>query len=350
MAGIPITWSGASTVTGAAPILSDAQSTQGSIGFSAVVEVTGTSGSGLAGNLYLEVSDDGINYALLGGSVQSVLVGNGVTEVFAFTYATFYNYVKLGWAPGSAANGTLTGTWQVVSLTVPPVIIPPSPGITPPPGGITQQPDTGALAVARLRSYLKINAVTAKPNVAAFIQVFCNQCDDLESSLQQLFYYRQLNNAILYAYPETNVVLDNIGVIVGLPRNGLPDALYQVYLRAQILADSSSGTTNDLNGIFSVACPSGVTFQVNWQFVAAFMIYLTDPAGVLTLPIVNALAQFMREARGAGIGGVLEYSYGYPDDEYLQFMSATDTFDMNGSGPTNQGIGLDQGLFRGATN
>lgn len=347
MSTFAVTWSGASSVSGAAAVDSDIVSTAGSIGFSAVIEATGSSG-GLSGNLCLLVGNAENDLTLLAGSVRSVLLASGQSQSYAWSEATFYAYAAIGWVPGSENSGTLNGTWQVVSLVTPPVIVPPTPPIPGPPGGINVQDDTQQLAVNRLRQRLKLNATTAKPNVSALLQVLCNQCDALESTLQAMFYYRQLDNAY-------GIMLDNIGAIVGFARPpSLPtptgDATYQLYLKAKIVADFSSGRTEDLNRIFALLVPAGVTFSVNWQYTAAFMIYLTDPAGVLTQAEINVYAQFMRTARAAGVRGVLEYSINTPDSELLTFMSATDTFDVNGSGPTNQGIGLDQGYFRGATN
>ena len=222
---------------------------------------------------------------------------------------------------------------------------PPSSALLPPElaNGFSPIPDSFAVAVARLRQRLLVTAGQARPNVLALIQVYCNQIDDLEDAFQALYYYRQLANAY-------GQLLDDIGVLVGLGRNGLDDATYRLYLQAQIRADNSAGTTEDLNAIFALLTTglTGVTFDVEWQPPAAFIIYLTDANGILTQIEVNAFASFMNRARDAGVGGVLEYSIGEPDADLFSFMSSTDTFDGSGSGPTNSGVGFDQGFFRGA--
>jgi hypothetical protein len=224
--------------------------------------------------------------------------------------------------------------------------------------GISPIASSAAVAFPKLATYLKTNVNTPKPNVQAILQVFCNRFDEVEVALQGLYFYRQLANAY-------GILLDNIGAIVGLPRKGLLDPLYQAYLYAQIASNNSSGTTEDLNLIFRFIVagidavqataglsPSGITWQVVWQNTASqgasFMIYVTDPNGVMTQDYANAMNYFTQEAKGAAIRGIVEYSILEPDANLFSFMSATDTFDGSGSGPTGSGVGFDQGFFRGA--
>jgi hypothetical protein len=223
--------------------------------------------------------------------------------------------------------------------------------------GIDPIASSAAVAFEKLATYLKTNAVTPLPNVAAVLQVFCNRFDEVEAAFQELFSYRQLANAAnvpMYPGVPNSILLDNIGQIVGLLRGGLPDATYQLYLSAQIAANNSSGTTEDINLIFGYLVPAGATWRVEWQNTsppgAACVVYVTDPDGNMTADIATAMAHFLQEAKGGGIRAILEYSTTTPDAGLFSFMSATDTLDGNGSGPTNQGVGLDQGAFRGALN
>ena len=198
----------------------------------------------------------------------------------------------------------------------------------PQPPGIAPISSSVETAAALLRQRLIAMPGTALPNVQAILQVFANQCDSLEYAFQALYYYRQLPNAF-------GQMLDNIGAIVGLARAGLDDPTYRLYLQAQIRADNSGGTTNDLNAIFLLIVPSGVSFALTWWGNASFVIYLTDSAGTLTQAEINAFESFMNRARAAGVYGVLNYPPpGVPDNRLFRFDTP--------------GVGFDQGLFRGA--
>ena len=120
MASAPITWLGANTVTAAAGALSDPVKVTGGT-FSAILTVLGSSPSGVTGNLSLMVSNDGISYLTAPGSVQSVDLLNGMSQVFGMSSAG-YEWAAVQWQPGSLASGTLNlGTWSRPS-GAPPVV------------------------------------------------------------------------------------------------------------------------------------------------------------------------------------------------------------------------------------
>jgi hypothetical protein len=84
-------------------------------GWSLVLEVTGSGGSGVAGNFQLYVSNDGVTYGPLAGSLQTVLVSSGQTQVFTFSEVNeFYEYSYLVWTQaGSPSSGTMSnGAWS----------------------------------------------------------------------------------------------------------------------------------------------------------------------------------------------------------------------------------------------
>jgi hypothetical protein len=201
----------------------------------------------------------------------------------------------------------------------------PNPAEPPPSGDITPQTDVGSLAISRYAQYIK-----TKPNVLAITQVFTDQLQDIENAFQQLSFFRNITNGF-------GQLLDDIGEIVGRPRAGLTDSVYRLYLLAQIRANKSSGTTEDINAVFSLilSTVTGVTWVVNWQPPAAISIYITDSAGNLTDSILQTLVLFVRlMLRAAGVKAVVEYSEGFPDADYFGF-----------DGPSP---GFDQGLFRAA--
>lgn len=121
---VPITWSGMQSVSGANSVNSDSVATN-SLGFSYVVNVTGTGSGGIVGSLYLLVSN-GSGYSLLTGSVISVNVPSGSSQQFSFSSSTAFENVELAWVEGSSGNGTLSaGTWSIVPIPVnPPTPVP----------------------------------------------------------------------------------------------------------------------------------------------------------------------------------------------------------------------------------
>ena len=131
---VPITWSGSQTVSGSVSVISDWVSTN-VLGFSAAVSVTGTGSGGIGGSLVILVSNNGgATYSILPGSLQSVLVNNGSTEVFNWSSSAAFSSVALGWYVGGATNGQLSnGDWAIVPAAssgggsvIPPVVVLPS--------------------------------------------------------------------------------------------------------------------------------------------------------------------------------------------------------------------------------
>jgi hypothetical protein len=121
----PITWSGSSSVSGATSVNSDSVGTN-ELGFSYVVKVTGTGSGGISGSLYVLVSNDGVTYAPLAGSIISVNVADGVSQTFGFSSSTAFSDVELAWIAGSDTAGTLSsGAWSIVPQpSVSPVPVP----------------------------------------------------------------------------------------------------------------------------------------------------------------------------------------------------------------------------------
>lgn len=117
MAGQPITWSDSTTESADASIDSDTFQTEGSIGFSLSIGVTGAAPSGISGNLQLIVSNTDVDadYAPI-GLMQAVRLNSGQTQAFVFSAETFFfAYAKLRWVQaGPQDSGTLgTGAWNL---------------------------------------------------------------------------------------------------------------------------------------------------------------------------------------------------------------------------------------------
>lgn len=101
------------------------------------------------------------------------------------------------------------------------------------------------------------------------------------------------------------VQLDNFGTIVGLPRNGMDDATYRLFLRARILVLISAGTIEDLIEIMDLLTGGAETIVLTETPA-------TDPAYFLlevTTPIDDTLndlviGNLVLDGKSAGVRGI----------------------------------------------
>lgn len=78
-----------------------------------------------------------------------------------------------------------------------------------------------------------------QPNIEGLLTALINQIQDLENALYPLDKYRQL----AFAY---GAQLDQLGKIIGRPRNGLPDNEYFIFLIGEIAKNNSDTTAPTL--------------------------------------------------------------------------------------------------------
>lgn len=172
-----------------------------------------------------------------------------------------------------------------------------------------------------------------KPLIEGIIRILGEQIQRVEDALNELVTERFLADAV-------GVQLDNLGAIIGEPRgNSVDDAEYRVRIQARLLTNRSRGTIDDIAGIFDVLLASpGYTDEYEPQYQAGFV------WRILT-PVTNGLgyfyATFLRDAKGAGIRGVLEWQ---EDDDTDMFVF----FDGTGLG-FDDGTGTVGGKFAAAT-
>jgi len=111
----------------------------------------------------------------------------------------------------------------------------------------THVADGMAAFMRRLRNALDLKAISA---------AWLAQVQILEDTLWDLLLQADLTYAV-------GAQLDQIGVLVGMPRGTLDDTDYRPILRAAIRARRSSGGVEDLIAIVTLALTgSGVTFSV----------------------------------------------------------------------------------------
>jgi len=97
-----------------------------------------------------------------------------------------------------------------------------------------------AQGLARLTS-----AYVTQPNVRAWLAVLLQPWQDLEDATWQVLTMRYLGTATVYALPQTNVVFDSIGALVGQPRQGLSDSDYKSLIYLRVAVNRATGRTTD---------------------------------------------------------------------------------------------------------
>ena len=174
-------------------------------------------------------------------------------------------------------------------------------GTTYTPPTVTGSIDHVAAALDRLPQQFK-----GKPNIEALITALVSPANVLEDALQQMLLRFSIDNG-------EGVQLDNIGNIVGQPRNGLTDASYKRYLRARILTNRSDGKPGTLRKIARLILGTSdgqvITQRMNIATCQMLIQGLQVDAGT-----ARALITFLSHAPGAGVRFLLE-TLVYPEDE-----------------------------------
>lgn len=128
-----------------------------------------------------------------------------------------------------------------------------------------------------------------------WVTLLARQAQDLENAGQTLFSLLDIDNS-------EGVQLDTIGRIVGQERLGFDDVGYRLLLRARIISNKSTGTTEDLYKVFRALFGSGMAYIPG--IVKQFVLRITT---VLT-PLQAAIGvQFLGDAEEAGARGILEW-------------------------------------------
>lgn len=165
------------------------------------------------------------------------------------------------------------------------------------------------------------SAYVAQPNVRAMLAVYLAPFQEIQTALFEVYVGRMLANATLYDLPEMNAVLDVLGNIVGVARQGLSDEEYAILIRVCALCNRSSGTMADWSTIVGILQSSGASSGIlTWeQGIRAFELGLWD----IQIP-PSILAGMLSRARPSGITGFLSYST-WPDGNDVGWSSLSDS-------------------------
>ena len=150
-------------------------------------------------------------------------------------------------------------------------------------------------AVARL-VYQYVN----KPNMEALAGIIGARAQTLEDATWELVTKRTIAAG-------TGMQLDDLGAILGEPRQGRTDADYRIYLSARILLNKCSGTPDQIIVLFeTVLAAMGAQTVVLQEWATATVIMVVS--GIITSAQATELALLLKRARGGGINGQVEWA------------------------------------------
>lgn len=142
------------------------------------------------------------------------------------------------------------------------------------------------------------------------IEANADQWQAIDDALWQLATERYLFsdaeiNDVTVNYEAEGDQLDVLGRIVGLERGSMTDAQYRASLKGQIKVLRSSGAAEELIAVYYCVEPSS-TITITDYPPACFTLTLSDP---ITVPEYAVYIKFIRQARAAGVRGILCYQH-----------------------------------------
>lgn len=177
--------------------------------------------------------------------------------------------------------------------------------------------DHTAAALNRLAQYLR-----DKNNVTGILTAMGGQAQQVETAFQQLLLERWASTAF-------GAELDNLGRIVGQPRNGLTGDLYRLWISARVAINRASGTVPEILKIFSYIIDAGVTMVIEDQPPVMFTLVMNGTP--LTVDNAPELAAILQSVKAAGVRALMTFG----------ISPEANTFSFDGAGP-----GFDVGHFR----
>lgn len=138
-----------------------------------------------------------------------------------------------------------------------------------------------------------------KPNTAALLALFTARYDGLEAVFYALLVERTI-------YAAVGAQLDQIGAIVGQPRQGLDDDTYRRYILARVAANSSDGLVEDLIAVTRLVLnDSTQTLQVVTTGIATTIVRVTG--GRVEWATAAVIAELLRSSVEGGVRMLLEF-------------------------------------------
>jgi hypothetical protein len=163
------------------------------------------------------------------------------------------------------------------------------------------------------------SAYITKPNVRAWLAAVLQAQQDLEDATFAVLRMRFLRTAQLFALPQTNIVFDTIGKIVGIGRGVMSDLQYQSAIFLEVAVNRSNGNTTDWSRFGAILTP----------FIDALIYLDCDMAsfyfGLWNLQLdPNIIGSSLTRAVPNGVYGELAYTV-WPDGSDFEWSSFYDS-------------------------
>lgn len=135
-----------------------------------------------------------------------------------------------------------------------------------------------------------------KANIQGFYTAFLQHIQQLENALFSLDAGRQLWNGT--TTPAVGAQLDLIGEIVGLPRSGMPDATYLLFIFGKIAENNSDTTIPTILSIIAYLFQAtNVVVQETYPAAISMQVF----GSALSPSLYSSAKQIVQQAIGAGI-------------------------------------------------
>lgn len=157
-----------------------------------------------------------------------------------------------------------------------------------------------------------------KPRIAAVITSFVQQLQDLEDATFPLDSGRSIFTAV-------GVQLDLLGTIVDLPRNGLDDDAYRLFLLGRIAENTSDATIDRVIQVYGLLLNSDIVNEQELYPGAVGLMGASPGVDPVLVPIIRSLVQ-LTLAAGVRL-------------DFLGIFDETDAFAFAGGGGVALGFG-----------
>jgi len=135
-------------------------------------------------------------------------------------------------------------------------------------------------------------------NIQKLLTAWLAPFQDIENCLQQLVTERSVDDSV-------GAQLDVLGKIVGQSRLGQDDDLYRRYIRARISANRSKGRISDILRVSDlIVYDDAATYVLDNEGAAAYVLRVEGTT--VTIPVLQALAYFLRSATSAGVRSMVQ--------------------------------------------
>ena len=149
-----------------------------------------------------------------------------------------------------------------------------------------------------------------KPNLTKLVAAFAARTQGVEDIVWEVYNARQFENA-------EDARLDDIGAIVGQPRDGRDDAEYRQWIAARLVINRANGTADDTLHVLELIIPD-YTPEYAEYYPAAYAVRLYGYPGDF-----NTVFDILREAKPAGVRLFFEYSSTDPDGLFTTAPGST---------------------------